>query len=267
MTKKDELMELLRKEADAHGTIQAEPEELRRKLHISPHDFTKYLWDWKAQGKLTFREDKNGSQIRPASPIQLRTKPTNGAATKEKPSLERAAEQVAGVIATLPWQANGWREWSLDAVRRSTGLNNTEVMHGLRLLRDTGRVVQLGGGGPGKRIHGVRWRNEAAPERTEQATPVESVPDKPKAPSGPSQAVRDTVTFLQSHQKPAPAKTEILYPKLTAALERWHKLEKANQLLRETGNDALADSLIDSEEYVVMSPIAGELEQLLGARR
>ena len=243
------------------------PDLLGKRYGLNGHDLVKNLEQLRKEGLIRVQWGPGDRIIR----VKPNREAENMAALKGHGRHANGKidyiDRVADAINRLPWGDNGFRVWSRADVMRWTELNNDQVGHALNVLRDTGRLQQLGGGGRGIPLQGVRWRGEKAPEAPERAASVESVPDKPKAPSGPSQAVRDTAAYLQSHQKPAPVKTETLYPKLTAALERWQKMEEANRLLRETGNDSLAESLAENNEYAVMSPIGPELEQLLGARQ
>lgn len=110
-----------------------------------------------------------------------------------------AVVAVANAINKLPWRNESWREWDTELMRKASGLTIFQITRAVGMLREQGRLQQLGGGGRGKRIEGVRWRGERAPDGFRADAPAESVADAPKAASEPSQAVRDTIAYLKAH--------------------------------------------------------------------
>lgn len=182
MTKKSSLMALLEKHADEKGRVRAEPDELRRQLGMTNHDLTKLLWDWRAMGKLTFREDKNGGQVR-VTGIELR----NGTTRDEKLKPRENHELLAMAINEhFPLQPNGWREWNPSELARKAGITPRQLRDSFRFLRESGRLKQLGGGSRGERIGGIRWRGETY------------TPPAEETPAMPQEAVNNAVSMTVS---------------------------------------------------------------------
>lgn len=154
MPKKDEVWEALVAHADERGHVKAEPDELRRPLALSNHDFTKYLWDWKAQGKLTFKEVKTGGQTS-ATGIVLHI---NGSAPRGvKTGL---MGDVVNAILALPTDEQGWRPFASPRLTAPNGRFTTaQLTHVLHNLRSANRLEQRGGG-KGHPITAVRFIHE-----------------------------------------------------------------------------------------------------------
>ncbi len=53
------------------------------------------------------------------------------------------------------------------------------------------------------------------------------------------------------------------FPAVELAVDRWRKLLQAAELLKATGNDELAAKLGESPEWIIMSHLGHELEELL----
>lgn len=65
MSMQTHVMSILSREADDHGRVKVEVDDLRRMVGLSRHDMIKSVWDLKAKGLVSFREDKSGSgQVR-----------------------------------------------------------------------------------------------------------------------------------------------------------------------------------------------------------
>jgi hypothetical protein len=97
---------------------------------------------------------------------------------------------LSGAISQLPWEGE-WRKWDSDEVRRLSGLSSVQISGAMRWLREINRIVQLGGGHRGVRIHGVRWRGERAPEVMEVPGPVESATNGSAPAPEPSQSLAE----------------------------------------------------------------------------
>jgi hypothetical protein len=155
MPKKDDVMLALAAAADEHGRVKADTEEMRRSVSMSAHDFTKTLWDWRAQGKLTFREVKAGGQTRVADIVLA------GYGNNDKPHGSHtgiSAEVVSAIYAVEP-DSHGWRAFDANAIRAASGANASQLAHVLRDYRNTAKLEQRGGG-KGHSITAVRWIHE-----------------------------------------------------------------------------------------------------------
>ena len=58
---RDQVHDLMKREADDKGRVHKETDEMRRELGVSPHDFIKAVWDLQKQGIVTFRQTGSGS--------------------------------------------------------------------------------------------------------------------------------------------------------------------------------------------------------------
>ena len=102
---------------------------------------------------------------------------------------------LSGAISRLPWDGE-WRKWDADEVQRLSGLKNAQITGAMRWLRDSNRIVQLGGGHRGVRIHGVRWRGERPPEAVDVfAEAVTVVSDQEPAPE-PAQGLGERYPMI-----------------------------------------------------------------------
>lgn len=97
-------------------------------------------------------------------------------------------EVVADAINQLPWGDRGFRVWSKSDVVKATGLKGEQVGHAIEVLRESGRMQQLGGGGRGLPIKGVRWRGERPPEAAEPLVMAEPATNGAKPAPEPAQS-------------------------------------------------------------------------------
>ena len=179
---------------------EQDPEVLRKRYGLNGHDLVKNLEQLRKEGLIHVQWGA-GDRIQ-------RVRPNPGATNMQilaasPPPAHQAADSahvvaVANAINKLPWRSAEWRYWDTELVRNASGLTIFQIGNAVRWLRDQRRLEQLGGGGRGKRIEGVRWRGERAPAPLAASVPEESAAEVPEAPSGPSQAVRDTVDYLRA---------------------------------------------------------------------
>jgi hypothetical protein len=226
------------------------PDELAKRHGLNGHDLAKNLEQLRKEGFIRTVWGA-GEKITKAVPLPsiVQMIALNGHLRHPTNGHIDYTPRVAEAINALPWNDRGWREWDKRRVVELSGLNGDQVGHALKILREAGRLQQLGGGGVGKPIQGVRWRGEQPPAQPEQVAHVESVPEPVEAPSGPSGDV-------------APVEKGS-FPQSRKALSRWKKMLQAAELLKETGNEDLAEKLGETEEWIVMALLGYELEELL----
>lgn len=184
---KETLLGLLRQSADDHGKVRIEPEEMRKRLGLSAHDLNKFIWDWRARGMLTFKEDKVGSQVRVAD-IRLR----NGKDRSSRPSKETIDLVEMAIRETSPVRPDGWREWNPKRISDSAGISVGSVWKALGAMRESGTLVQLGGGAVGARIGGIKFRDDRYEEKPVDTLPAETTAEA-QAPVQETQGTTTTV--------------------------------------------------------------------------
>lgn len=153
---KQQIFADLCKHADNRGRVSLSPEAVAKRHGLNGHDLVKNLDQLRTQGLITFTWANDR-----VTKIRIRRGALNEAiiATGEPTSVER----LSHAINYLPWE-NGYHVWDTAAVRTASGLTNSQITDALAVLRASGDLIQFGGGGRGKRISGVRWKNETAPE-------------------------------------------------------------------------------------------------------
>lgn len=170
----------------ANPTLSAD--ELAKRHGLNGHDLVKNLEQLRQQGFIDVTmKDEHVTKVR------VRAGAAN-MALLERPSAaiwvdqSETAAKLAGAISKLPWLNDDWRQWDPELVRQASGLKGYQVGAALSQLREQGRLQQLGGGGRGKRIEGVRWRGERRPEQPVAHAPAESTNGTVAKPSDPAQA-------------------------------------------------------------------------------
>lgn len=221
------------------------PDELAKRHGLNGHDMVKNLEQLRQHG---FIETK----LKDEHIISVRVR--NGVANMamlERPksaiSLDQSehAAKLAGAISKLPWLNAEWRVWEPSAVANLSGLKPTQVVDALRQLREQGRLQQLGGGGRGKRIQGVRWKGERRPDLVEAPAVAVSATEEPAAPSGPSLSLRDR------------------YPQAVAMVDRWKAATSAFVAFRAVGMTGWMELLDNDPEVQLMRKIGPDVERLL----
>jgi len=172
------------------------PEELAKRHGLNGHDLVKNLEQLRQHGFIDVK-------MKDEHIVSARIR--NGAANMamlERPkaaiSLDQSehAAKLAGPISKLPWLNEEWRVWELEESARLSGLKPGQIGDAMRQLREQGRLQQLGGGGRGKRIQGVRWKGERRPAGSLLPAPAVSATPQPEAPSRPPQELRRPILAM-----------------------------------------------------------------------
>ncbi len=249
---------------------QTSPDELRIQNGLNGHDLVKNLEQLRKEGFIQVVWGF-GDRIRSVKP-----KPGMAYMAAQNGQSHRTNEQgdqasrLADAINRLPWQSNGWREWDRARVAEETGLDAGQVGKALRVLRDSGRLLQLGGGSRGLVVTGVRWRGEEAPVSPLPPVPEESVPKGPGPRPSPSQALAEIHEKTREHlaaaapaPTPTPAQTPAGFPESRKFVQRWHALRTARQALDFLEQEEILAQLKDDPAFVLMYQLGPEVERLL----
>jgi len=243
---------------------QFSPDDLRVRHGLNGHDLVKNLEQLRKEGFIHV-EWGAGERVRSVkmNPGAVNMAVLNGH-TRHPNERGDHASRVADAINRLPWQSNGWREWDRPRVVKETGLDGHQVGKALRVLRDSGRLLQLGGGGQGVSVSGVRWRGEQAPTAPRSADHVESALDARDARPSPSQALAKIHEKTREHlAAAAPSSTPTHYPESRKLVQHWHALKVARQALEVLDQRELLTQLENDPVLVLTHRLGPEVEALL----
>lgn len=224
---------------------EQDPNVLGHLFGLNGHDLVKNLEQLRKEGFISLKWGAGDRITRVWIPKGAQNMALlNGHVGEDKALHGDNVIKLSNAINSLPWDGE-WRKWDSEEVKRLSGLQNFQVTSAMMWLREHDRIVQFGGGGRGLRIHGVRWRGEQAPETAEVSAPAESVAREVETAPEPAQSVAER------------------FPRATEVVGRWKKMLLASELLKQTGNDALAMALGETEEWMIMALLGHELEALL----
>ena len=171
---------------------EKDPSVLGHLFGLNGHDLVKNLEQLRKEGFIAFKWGAGDRIIRVWIPKGAQNMRLLEGHTGEDHALRGDIQiRLGNAINRLPWGDRGFRTWSRVDVMRWTGLTSGQVAYGLDALRETGRLQQLGGGGRGKNLYGVRWRGERPPEAAEEARPVESSLGALETAPEPAQSLAD----------------------------------------------------------------------------
>lgn len=223
---------------------EQDPNVLGHLFGLNGHDLVKNLEQLRKEGFIDMRWGAGDrvTRVRPRkSADNMRL--LQGHVGEDKALHGPVVLKLSEAIGRLPWDGE-WRKWEPEEIQRLSGLSNSQIAGAMKVLREGDRVVQLGGGHRGVPIRGVRWRGESRPVPVEAPHPVESVTETPQAAPEPSGDVER-------------------FPVTVDMLARWRKMVLASELLKQTGNEGLAEELGESPEWKIMALLGHELEALL----
>lgn len=152
---KQRIFDDLRRHSDNRGRVSLSPDAIAKRYGLNGHDLVKNLDQLRTQGLIELSWANERIQK-----IRVRKGALNEAIIAE--ANQSAVDKLTEAINMLPWE-NGYRVWDPSNVQRLSGLNSRQVTDALAVLRADDKIIQFGGGTRGKRISGVRWKGEAAP--------------------------------------------------------------------------------------------------------
>jgi len=251
---RDQVHDLMKREADDKGRVHKDTDEMRRELGVSPHDFIKAVWDLQKQGIVTFRQT-GSKQSANLINYRLRGYRTNVV----------AFDDPENPLTTKPWDIcpdchNTRKQHTL--ANDNTGLICPAPKEGSPLaarLAEEEKEKQAAKGNGDNTVRpkpitpqlsnyvecpdcGSTFADETSLTMHRKAKHAPPPPPAPTILHPPSQPSEEMVPLVQRFIDWSK------YPLLTATIKHYHARLAAITALQMAGEDEMATHLMDKEE-------------------